>query len=416
MLFIIFALGLANSLSLSSVIVLYSDSSPIGLLRTFSESLLQISVDSVNTDQLVSQIESVDFLLLVDITLQPHLLPLFDQISSNFDAAYLTISTPTQLSNYSPYRFYLHNFYENEASALIKISNYFEWTNFALLCSGETINLQLADSISKSSDLNVVSYLKYEKNLTQGVSDNILGRMVKAKGTSRIMIIDEGDSLNTIESSIVTKKINIDGNIILLPSRAIYSASVEGSLIVVESGLENSSSSDNYEYFAVIQGLSYIKSILDSLNLKIILPQSMRKILEKNFSTRILPHNYSLINIQNGQKIKVGELNTTLTTTKTIYYPGNTTDPSSVQSSIITFSLANGTSETFDLYQYYVISLIYQGAEVAASLINQKNEIPGYKIQLFPTNCGLFIYDPGWYYNCFSKIKKNMGVAYITSY
>ena len=394
MFLVLFAIGFANSLSLSSVVFVYSDLTPIGLLRTFSESLLQISVDSVNTDQLVSQIESVDFLLLVDITLQPHLLPLFDQISSNFDAAYLTISTPTQLSNYSPYRFYLHNFYENEASALIKISNYFEWTNFALLCSGETINLQLADSISKSSDLNVVSYLKYEKNLTQGVSDNILGRMVKAKGTSRIMIIDEGDSLNTIESSILTKKINTEGKIFLLSSRSIYSGSLEGSLIVIESGLENSNSSIDYENSAVIQGLQNIQSKIDSLKAKIIDPQSLMQILKKSFPNQIIPSKYSIVNLQNKKKIITGHIGAEVSILKQIYFSGNTTDPLSAKSNVIVLSIANGTTEVNNYYKYELLAYYMNGARYAVDKINKNNEISGFKISLFPTDCGLLISYP----------------------
>lgn len=271
------------------------------------------------------------------------------------------------------------------------------------------MNLLIADTIKKSPTVNVISYLTYQANLTQDVSDNLIGRMIKAQGTFRIVIIDEGNSLNTIESSIVSKKLNSGGNIILLSGRAIYSASIDGSLIVVESGLENTTSSENYEYVAVMQALFTIQSLLDSLKIKIIDPGALLRLLQKNYANHIIPRSYSIVNIQNVKKVIIGQAKDQITLQKSAYFPGNTTDPLSLKSKSILISIANGTTETYNLYQYSTFAYYFTGAQIAVKTVNNNNEIPGFQLELHPT-------DPIWYSSCFSKSLSKMGVAFISSY
>ena len=62
--------------------------------------------------------------------------------------------------------------------------------------------------------------------------------MINAKGVKQLLVTDFGISLQILESSIQDKNLDKIGICLVYPSKAIFSAQINGSLIVVESGLE----------------------------------------------------------------------------------------------------------------------------------------------------------------------------------
>jgi Receptor family ligand binding region len=253
--------------------------------------------------------------------------------------------------------------------------------------------LKLSEYIISKSSLIIDLYSTYSQAVSQNDSDRFVGRILKANGLRKVIIID---------------------NFFVSISESIYSANIDGDLIVVEAGLEDAVSSDNYHYTAIFKALSNLNSSLSNIsNIEKSTVYKTAKILYPSHTTCT---SYSLVNVHNQKKKIVGEIEEDkLRITSSIYYPGNTTNLLLGRSKIV-ISIANTSTEIFNLYNYTYFSQVNDGAVYAMDESNRKNDIEGYYVSLFPTGCGIFLYDPGWFSNCYSKVINDMGVAYIDSF
>ena len=191
-----------------------------------------------------------------------------------------------------------------------------------------------------------------------------------------------------------TKKILTSGFAIILNSRAIYTNNLDSVVIIVESGLESANSLGNYEYLAINQALQAINSSVNINSLTSFNPNLMIQTLTDLYPVHIIKNSYSIINTQNGTNAIIGSIKNSVDITHAIYYAGNVSSAQQIGSTILTFSIANGTDEIYNLYTYVLFAYFLQGARYAVMRSNSYNDIPNFKLQLFPTNCGEFLYDP----------------------
>ena len=344
-------LSVVSSFSINETLVLSSPLTPLSLLQQLSNYPNKLSVNLQSQTGLLSLIVQFEFLIIIDITLQHNFYPVLDSIAIQTNTFYFSIS-PLSPKSYSPWRINLHNSYFEEARAIGILINKLNLNEFALLSSNKYEDLLISDSINSNFLTSVYSFLKYDQNISQTFSDNLVGKMIKAKGIRNIILIDQSHSLAFIQTSIINKNLHKDGTILIMSSKSIYSAFLEGSLIVVESGLEESTSADNYELLAITKTLSQIASLVALLNHSYIERDTLNQVIRKAFPINVACETYSLVNIHNNKKNVIGTLTSNLKIKDLVYYPGNTTNPTVLPYTTIVLSIANGTNEIYHEYTY----------------------------------------------------------------
>jgi Receptor family ligand binding region len=408
--FLILGVSTASTLFLDCLLML-SSSTPDSLLAELSEFPKTYEVTSKSLEEIESDLAKEDFLFFIDVTFQPVLYPVFDGLASYFSTFYFSLS-PAGPDSYSNRRFNLHCSYKHQGNAIGAIIKFLNWTSFSIVSSNEYNNFQLSEHIISESNSIIDLYSTYSQTISQSNSDTFIGRLLKANALRKIIIIDKSDSLNKIQNSIINRNLVVNGNSFILPSESIYSIIIDGSLIVVEAGLENATSSDNYHHIAIIKALSNLSSSLsNSYNIQ---KNKIYESLRSLYPDHTTCTSYSLVNLYEGNKQIVGKIQDTLTINRIIYYPGNVTSQITGNVEIV-ISISNTTTEIYNLYNYTYFAEVNNGAIFAMDESNWNNDIEGYYISLFPTGCGLFLYDPTWYYNCYSNVVNDMGVAYINS-
>jgi hypothetical protein len=127
----------------------------------------------------------------------------------------------------------------------------------------------------------------------------------------KIVIIDKSDSLDQIQNSIISRTLVVNGNWFILTSESIYSINLDGSLIIVEAGLEDATSSDDYHHTAIIKALSKLSSHLSNiLNIE---KNSIYEALKSLYPEHTTWTSYSLVNLHHGKKNIVGKIQGELT-------------------------------------------------------------------------------------------------------
>lgn len=415
MFFLSYLLISATGISISNFLILSSDQTPDSLLlkvSTFPQSFKIVSESSVD---LITSLSNFDFIMIIDITFTQSYFHLLDTISTYFGVSYLTLTqSSTQTS--SPFRYFLHSLYSDEAKGLGKIADYLEWSSFILMSSSQKKSLEISNYVNQNLQERVFSYLKYEENLSQELADNLIMKMIKAKGIRKLLVVDQDESFEKIQDSIHRKNLSKIGSTFVFSSRTIYSANVDGALVVVESGCETAKTKDEYEYFSITSTIAEIDQELQASGVTSATSELLSQILQERYPNHVKQNGYVIVNIHDGVQKIVGKIGEDLEISAEIYYPGNTTSSQASESTKLTFSIANGTSEIYDIGYSNSLSYFYLGANYAVSRSNTYNDIPRFTIELFPTDCGIYLFDEFWYTYCLSLVQKNLGIAYLTSF
>ena len=404
---------MTSSFSLISSVILASIKTPPHLLSLFPD-FPSVHIKSMTSfPEMIEELSLHKFQLMIDLTLDTSLYALFDRVSAYHNVVYLSISNPSEFS-FSSWRVNVHGTYQAQAIAISDLLTYLQWKGIALLSSTARENLLIANVIFKISREQIETYLKYSPSTSQATADNLVGRMIKANGIQRAVILDEGESLKVIGNGFENKKLLKAGNGIIMGSKAIVNNNLEYSLIVVETGLEGSNTLEDYEFQAINQTFTEILNELHFLVINEVDNDSITQLIKQKYPKGTSSTSYSVVNIQNSQKVLVGSISNTTTIAGIIYFPGNTTVSTSTGKAEITISIANGTHEIYDLYTYEGFAYIYEGANYAITRSNAYNDIPNFYLQAFPTDCGISLYDPYYYDTCYSRIKNDLGIAYVS--
>jgi Periplasmic binding protein/Receptor family ligand binding region len=414
MFFLLLILLGGSSLSVNDTVLILSPSTPEGLSQELSDFSKRITITSTNVEIIIHSIIALDFKLLVDATMQPSLYQTLDEIASTANAGYLSLS-PASANSYSNWRFNLHNRPPEESAAISKLIQYLNFNNFVILASTNKLNLDAANALYKSFSPITVNYIKYDQTISQIRSNDIVKSIIKSKGIKQIVIIDSEESFTQVQSSLQKFNLVRPGYIIISSSLSIYSVNIEGLLVVVESGLENASSFYNYHRLAILKVLDDLNNCINTFGISNIQTNTIAKLLAELYPTHITVDSYSIVNFYDNTKRIIGTINTNITINDTIYYPGNITTLTTSVSTALTISIANGTTEVGKTpYEYF--AYCYEGARYAIEVSNLNNEIPGFHIELTPTDCGITIYDPDFYIKCYSKLLDKLGIAYMSSF
>jgi hypothetical protein len=235
--------------SLESALLVYGPKTPTGLISNFNNTLSLFL--SSNSNYL--KLPEMNFLsYILDISLDPNLLPILDSISSTLKVPYLTL-TKTSDFEYSSQRFSILPPYRLEAKALISLIRFFGWKKFSVLSSSSEENLKIIDMISSSLIDCQMKSIIYEKNITEKSLDMMIKRLIKAANVKNVVVLDQGESLEICLGLLKLRKLDQFGNYFLLGTGNFYPG-IEGS---VEIAYEVGNDAISIEQF-YITAINYI--------------------------------------------------------------------------------------------------------------------------------------------------------------
>ena len=388
---------------LFSVLLTFSSETPHYLLSQFSDYTLQYKITPESHPSDLLKLSEESEVLIVDISSHPFYFSFLDSAAELLDTVYLT-ATPTNELSTSKYRYFAHLSSIYEAESLLNLISFLDWENFTILSSFKNLDFILASYIKLKKPQVQINAFYYDQNLTESQADFLIKRKIKAEGVSKLLIIDSGKSFKVLEKKLKERKVLREGFQLIVSSKGIYNIEMDGALIVSEPGTENSISESNYSYLRI---QFILKQIPTTTNFRVFLKQLCQVIDVCQ---------YSLINLQSLNHIKVGVISDSVQITEKIIYPGNTTILNSKNKNKIVLSIANGTSELYHQGYNPISSHFYRGAGYAVTRINLNKEIENFELKLFTTDCGNTIYDPNLYLKCFSEILPDMGIAYLSSF
>ncbi|OMJ86675.1 hypothetical protein SteCoe_11759 [Stentor coeruleus] len=391
------------------VLIAASNKTPPNLLEELKHIGEIVHIDVFGKSDVFQSETMNDLSLILDATFDRSYIRLFDSYSTENHIPYISLSIPNAES-WHPGRYTLTS---PASEQLIKLYNLLEtlnWDEFSLLYSSDPHDIEFCDLIKKKDKSKVNSFISYAKDITLEYADNLIKTMVKAKGIRKLLIIDSGSSLETIQTAIKNRNLIKKENYFIFITEDIKIINIEGALIMTTQGQEN------FESYNL-----YIKTILENV-INNVYNESQDsdffdvfENLEKVYPDNILK-NCTLVNVQNQTWVEVGIWNNNLEIIKNITYPGGIDYVSQGQTvTPIRFSIANGTSELTTNEVFQVAAYWYYGASYAALRSNLLQEIPNFMIELFPTDCGNMYYDPNLYMKCFEPIHDKLGVVYLTS-
>ena len=389
------------------LILIYSSKTQTSLIETFENKIELYSkhnLNEENSSNLDQILETAINPLLLDITENSEYFTLLDQISETYETFYLTL-TQYENNESSEYRFYLRMALESHAILLNEMISYLDWKKFSLFFISEYSQIKLATLVKTDFSSKVDCFT----SLFDGVSDDslntIVKKTVKASGNRKLLLVGGGNDINRLQNLIQERKLELEGSHFLFSSEGIYSAYLNGSIILAYQGTEQSKNETDFK-------VQIFLNILNKLE-----GNSLKLLLNDLCEDQICVNELSIVNIQYGKRIIVGSISESLNIKIPIVYPGFTTSKSAfLSSSPLIVSIANGTSEPNMNSTSDAFSSIYKGAEYAVYRSNLYNDIPNFHIELTPTDCGNNYYDQAYYLQCFYKLKEKIGITYLTSY
>ena len=404
----IFLIILAISQSSPSLdfILMYSQDTDLSLIQEIEKNLeihSKIDLNQKDIKRLEEIMQKICNPFLLDLTENPNFFPILDEISLIFGTVYLTF-TQVEKFNYSHYRFFLMNSYENEKRSINKMISFLSWSKFSIFFSANYDDIRLASYVKSDFQNEVDQFLSLSRQISDTALNTIVKKSIKASGTRKILFIGGSEEINRLQFFIQQRKLEQPGTHFLFASTGIYTAFLNGSLILTYPGTEESKDKNQFKSRILID-------FLENFQRKNIIADLYSKCFQN-----VCAEEMKIYNIQNTKKVVVGTILNELNITGPIIYPGPTDSKYAfISSTPLKVSIANGTSEPYKNTTDYLYANLYKGAEYAVYRSNLLNDIPRFHIELSPTDCGNSYYDYSFSLNCFSNLKQSLGITYLTS-
>ncbi|OMJ86676.1 hypothetical protein SteCoe_11760 [Stentor coeruleus] len=404
-----FILPFALSLKDFKILIVSSNKTSPLLSEAISDLGTLEKIDFHQESNILASSNVDNFSIIFDITKDKSYISTLDSYSLYKNTPYISLSIPTKTSWYEG-RYALQSSLIDQLQKIIMLLEVLGWNEFGILHSSKQQDIELCNLIKNQDKKKIISIITYQEEISFKNADNIIKTMVKAKGLSKLLIIDSGFSVAIIQNAIISRNLIKEENYFIFVTEDIKKIVIEGALIISTQGQENSNCFEDY-----------IKGIFEN-----IIEKTIGNSQESSFSDvfeiikRIYPENiikeYSLVNVWDGKWIEVGKWGEKFEKLNEIVYPGGISYVAQGHKVMsIRFSIANGTEELTTDEVFNNAAIQYIGAVYAVYRSNILNEIPNFSIELFPTNCGNMYFDINLSKECFRPILDKLGVVYLTS-
>ena len=394
------------SLNIQVFTSIYTSITQVNIL---SASLVDLDHAETITNLLVTDLEIVlsgkSFDLAVDLTNSFFFQGLLSEYSENYGIVILSLNPLTFVPD--TWKFCVHSQLEDQKNAITALITYLHWERVAIISAEDNYSLQLMANFQGLSEIEL-NFVE-ASNSPQESFDNLIGKTIKPDGLSQFVLIGSGQfaemALQSLQNMMIYSRSGI-----IVASKGIWLQGFEKIMIVVESGLETSTSEDNYDINAILYFVNSVQQFTSSngdYSAQGIL-QQVQTLTTNSFKSP----NFSIVNTLNSENLIIGSIsNGSVTLLQKIEFPS--VSPSNEYPSIqVSMSFANppGTPNA-DQIEYF-----QTGAIFAATLVQMtQSKLQNHILDVYYASCGseFFILDYSYY--CWSQSVSNIGVFYLTS-
>ncbi|CAG9332933.1 unnamed protein product [Blepharisma stoltei] len=294
----------------------------------------------------------------------------------------------------------------HQINAFISVFRYFRWTQ------GLVVNDELKNSLEE----NLKNYLGnfYYLTLESGTNINeFVNRVITPLGVTLYCIFLSPIKSYKIQNALRSAKLLASGNGIVLDQKSGYECIIDGALIITAKGQEFCSTEEDYMKLSIESVISELLERIETESSLEILSQ-LNFLLGKDYSSK----NFSLINIQEGKRIVVGEIaSEKVSIFGNIIFPGNSTIIPKSEKKVLQLSIeAGSTNPTGPPTPFGLIS--GYGSFAARDVINEGDSglLTNFQIEMFNFDCGALIYNATFANACYLKDKDKFGLGHISAW
>ncbi|CAG9334708.1 unnamed protein product [Blepharisma stoltei] len=237
--------------------------------------------------------------------------------------------------------------------------------------------------------------------------EKVVNRIIKPLGATLYYIFTNSVLSSKIQETLKSKKLLSKGDGIMLTQNSCYDCKTNGAIIVTVAGQEYASSQEEF----LIS--SFENLILYVLNQTAETTEELKHLL-KIYSQK---NKFSIVNIQDNQRQIVGTVSAgSVKISKTLIFPGNTTDVPKPDKKVLHMTVSGGSYNP-GAPPVTFAPLFYYGAYTAWSLINEGvlGILTHFRINYFIFDCGVVTYDKELTPACFTKDIDKFGLAHISA-
>ncbi|CAG9309838.1 unnamed protein product [Blepharisma stoltei] len=312
---------------------------------------------------------------------------------------FILLSIKGKENNFHDWQFFTHFSEEDDKKGLMTVISYLNWEKFILISNGNS------GIISKGiSQGKIVKEFNFIDSDSQDISDLLIEKQIKPTGIRNIIILNHENGAQKLLKSLKEKNILGLESGIILKGENLGNITENGIWTYIERGLENSADSYMYELLAIEKFIDFVLGYDDIYDMN-----NLRQALEKATVRHHPVPDYSVINIQDYQKIVIGGIFNGIMSVLNDF----NIIPNSPFTNI-TISMADGdTNFGYPPSNYSSSAKI--GAKYALFHIKSINFLDGFEILVTHVDCGAEYFTIPDSYDCLSNLTENFGVGFLTS-
>ncbi|CAG9311404.1 unnamed protein product [Blepharisma stoltei] len=393
--------------------IIYSSHTDAILIASISSAInqkffLKVEINEVfiNTDLNIENL-SEESDIIFDLSESASISEIIKDFTKKHQIILVSIQNPA--NSYTDWQYFTHPTNLENLMALSSILSFLNWEKFIIIFDENTIDY-LKDFKDQFLLKQLVPFFFSNKE-TQTFSDNFIGKVVKSTGIRNIAILNQWKSASKLVKSLRNKNMMKEGIGIILGSWSWWDVNENGILGYTESGLENATGYYSYEALACVKLMDLILTFPSSSNnLELI------DYLEQNTINHHPIPSFTIMNSYNNEKRRVGAMaDGAIIWNDDLIFVGNSSSIPNSPTTPINIWIADGKTNPGFANSELPYS-IKAGARYALLSYKQKTHfLDGFDIVLTHTDCGAEVYEPAFSLKCFSELKGNPGIVFMTT-
>ena len=297
--------------------------------------------------------------------------------------------------------FYLSSTYKKKVEILDEVLRILNIGTFALIWPFSSENKMVYHSI-KDKFSQTFSHLSLNEEMTASEMTNMMIRIFKNQGIQNYVFLGHKNLCYVANEGFISSWLNIAGNFGLFFDECIYQVFQEGSVYLIEDGLESASSYEEYIFEKLSPYLSIFRDpYLDSEQIINIYSRIAKK------------RSYSMFNMKNSSLELIASFPNPQFFQPITYY-SNVIDRTEIPKSRITISANTGIFNPYSTPVFHN-KKYHEGTYFGVEKINRDQVIfPHHEFYLYDkVDCGVSVFNYNYSKSCILKHIQYMGHAYI---